>query len=374
MGTNLIDKEFLDRLSRRRFIKLGAVAAAGGLLARCGPSDSQEPERESGGSVTWAVHPDFGTPDLMGPFTESTGIDVRIHAIESSLALVPTLVTGGTGIDIIHDTTASIEETFKAGVIAPIDEENVPNLKDVLPEFRDETYGVVFNGERYGTFMTWGTDSVVYVHEGGTNRLVDSIAALFDPAYEGLISMPGQYFESIVVAGIMLGFEDPTQMTPEQLEAAKDLLIEQKPLVRNYWMNLGDLKNQFATGEVILAWGWAPLLTLRDEIGLDIRWVVPKEGQTYNYEIIVMTKEAVERGNEENAQALMNYLMGPEYQLALAQKLNYRPTSQTAVDMMDAELKKKLSLDDPNFLMNAHIYKTTDPTLYQPVWDAVLNA
>jgi spermidine/putrescine transport system substrate-binding protein len=324
--------------------------------------------------VTWAAHADFGTPDLMKPFTERTGIDVKIQAIESSLALVPTLVTGGTGIDVVHDTTASIEETFKAGVIAPIDEKNVPNLDDVLPEFRDLTYGLDFNGERYGTFMTWGTDSVVYVHDGGTNKVIDSVEALFDPAYQGQISMPGQYFESIVVAGIMLGFEDPTQMSPEELEACKDLLIEQKPLVRSYWNALGDLRNQFATGEVILAWGWAPLLTLKDETGLDIRWVVPKEGQTYNYEINVMTKESVERNNQENAQALMNWLMGPEYQLALAEKYNYRPTSQTAADRLDEALRKKLSLDDPNFLKNAHIYKTTDPALYQPVWDAVLNA
>lgn len=355
------------------------------FLAACGDDEgattSAAPEDvattaapAAAGKVTWACHEANCTPDLTQPFTDATGIEVEVKVISSSEEARALLITGGTGIDVVHEFVGTIEDTYKAGVLAPLDESLLPNLAQLTPAFQEQTYGVIIDGERYGTPMDWGTDSMVFINTGGTDKDLTSVDALFNGEYAGQISMPGNYFESIFVAGIYNGVEDVVNMTPEELEAAKQTLIAQKPDVRSYWLELGDLKNQLATGEVVVTWGWAPLLELRDEADLDIVWAIPEEGQMLFYNFNVMTAEAVVRGNEANAQALMDWLMGPEYQIALAEKLQYRPSSQLAVDALSPELKAKLYLDDPSFLDGAHIWKSPDAEAYQAVWDAVLNS
>jgi putative spermidine/putrescine transport system substrate-binding protein/spermidine/putrescine transport system substrate-binding protein len=216
---------------------------------------------------------------------------------------------------------------------------------------------------------------MLYVLKGGTNRELDSLEALFSGEFKGRIAMPTAYFESILCAAIYLGYANPTDLTDNELKEVERLLIKQKPGVRSYWVNVGDLKSLFATGEVIVAWGWAAALGLRDESPIDLRWATPKEGQLLFYNISVMTKESVTRGNADTAHALINYLAGPDYQVQLARKLQYRPSSQKAIDMLSSVEKTKLGLNDPNFLKNARPWgNIRRREAYQAVLDNLKNA
>lgn len=369
--------------NRRRFLQMSGGAAAAFALSSCGKTDvSGGGGATTGGgggdeaadSILWATNEGYARPDMLSPFETETGIKVNIEVNDDPAAVTAKLRTGGTGITGYTDGTYHVREAFEADLLVPIDLSNVPNYEtNLIPEFKDSP-AHVWEGEVYGIPMSWGTDSIAYNRDRipGT---IDDIGALWDPAYKGRIAMPAGLFESVIVAGIYAGVDDPFAMTDDELAKARELLLEQKPLVRTYWKLIGDLTNMFAAGEIDIAWSWVPVLELREKADIDMAWAVPKQGQLGWYDANFVTKEA---SPEEKLamEQFMNYTLGDTYGKVLGEQISYRTTSKVAAEQLPEDLRKELDLDDPAaFLANANYWVAPDrPKEYQRVMNDVLNA
>ena len=78
----------------------------------------------------------------------------------------------------------------------------------------------------------WGTVGILY-DKTVVNEPVDSWSILWDETYKGNIFMYDSQRDSLMVALKLLGYSMNTQNVDE-LEEAKQLLIEQRPLVYAY--------------------------------------------------------------------------------------------------------------------------------------------
>lgn len=363
--------------SRRRLLQMGGVGAAAVFLAACG---SKSVSGTSGGgsassdSILWATNEAYSRPPMIDPFTEETGIKVNLELFSDVTEIASKLKTGGTGITGFVDGSYHAVESYEAGLLQPIDLANVPNYKkNVLPTFQDAK-AHQFDGKVYGIPMDWGTDSIAYNGDKISGK-IDDLSALWDPQFEGQIAMPAGLLEMVIVGGIYAGVPDPFDMTDDELAQVRDLLIKQKPLVRTYWKEIGELTNLFASGEVTIAWAWAPVLDLRQKADMDMVWVVPKQGQLGWYDAAFITKEA--KPEEKKAfESFANYLVGDTYGVKLAEEVAYRTTSQAAIDRIPAATRKELDLNDPDkFLNNVNYWISPKrPAAYEAVQTDVLNA
>jgi len=356
-------------MQRRSFV-FGSASALG-LAARplaisAGPAFAAERK------ITWGTNEAYSRPEMLQPFTEATGIEVDTALFSDPAELVTKLTAGGAGVDMMIDGSYHVDITHRAGVIQPLDRSAIPNLDAVIPAFRNAE-GLSFDGQAYGVPLLWGTDSIVYRGDMVDGEIND-IAALFDPKYAGRIAMPGGLLESLIVGAIYLGIEKPFDMDADDLDAVAELLIKQKPLLRTYWNDIGDLKNLMATGEVVLAWGWAPVLELAKD-GIDIRWGFPSQGQLGWYDACYLTTEA-EGQAKSDCEALMNYLLGDSYGVMLGEEAGYRTVSEKAIAEMPAEMRDSLSLDDPMSYLDSATWWVTpsDEQAYKDAWNRVLNA
>ncbi len=327
----------------------------------------------AGRSIVWGTNEAYSRPQMLQPFTDETGIDVELALFSDPAEVVTKIQAGGAGVHILLDGSYHVEISYTAGVLKPLNIDNVPNWKHVIPAFRNAD-GLFFDGQQYGVPIIWGTDSLVYRGDlvGGD---IDDIGALFDKQYAGRIAMPGGLFESLIVAAIYLGYDKPFSMSKDQLDEVVDLLVKQKPLVRTYWNDIGDLKNLMATGEVVLSWGWAPVLELKSKDDIDVRWGFPKQGQLGWYDASYLTIEA-EGQTQEDSEKFINYVLGDYYGVALAEDAGYRTVSGLAIDKMDPKLKADLHMDEAEkYLSNTKWWVTpNDSQAYQDAWDRVLNA
>ena len=91
------------------------------------------------------------------------------------------------------------------------------------------------------------------------------------------ILLDGSYHVELSYATSVLAPLDVRNI-PNWGHGAVDPLIKQKPMVRTYWDRLGDLTQQLATGEVVVAWAWEPAFEPRRD-DIDVRWAFPKQGQ-----------------------------------------------------------------------------------------------
>ena len=84
---------------------------------------------------------------------------------------------------------------------------------------------------------------------------------------------------SLYVASRVLGNMNIYDLSDDQLAAAKAKLIEQKPLVRNYWATAGELVDLYASGEVWISntWGGYQSSLLADQ-GIEVQEFIPEEG------------------------------------------------------------------------------------------------
>lgn len=353
-------------LDRRAFLLGASSAAAVAGASRWRPASAQSRE------VTWGTNEAYGRPSFLAPFAESSGIGVNVELFSDPAEVVTKLAAGGAGVHVLLDGSYHVDISYAQGVLQSLDSSNVPNLGSVLPELR-QADGLSFDGQRFGVPIFWGTDSMVYRHDM-LGQDVDDLSALFDPQFAGRIAMPGGLFESLLVAALYLGIDNPFAMTQDELDAVADLLIKQKPLVRTYWTDIGDLKNLMGSGEVMLAWGWQTVMEIRRD-GIDVRWAHPKQGELAWYDACYLTTEA-DGQTKEDSERFLNYLIGDHYGAAVGKEVGYRTSSTLAIEAMPADTREELDLDRASAFLEKAVWwlSPADPQAYQNTWDRVLNA
>ena len=103
--------------------------------------------------------------------------------------------------------------------------------------------------------------------------------SLWDTKYQGHVSMIDRPVEPIVITGIMLGVKDPFEMTTDELKMAENKLIEQKPLIRQYFRDTEQLVNLLTSKEVWISMGEGP--GIADQVrrnGTPCEAITPTEG------------------------------------------------------------------------------------------------
>lgn len=357
------------RLSRRNVIR---TASTGALAAAMTGKWTGSARSAGVNEIVWGTNEAYARPNMLAPFEKAGDTKVKTELFSDPAEVVAKLKAGGAGVHMLVDGCYHVNLSYADGVLQPIDLANVPNAAQVLDEFKG-VEGLSFDGKVYGVPIVWGTNSMIYRGQDVGGDL-DDIGALFDKQFAGRISMPNGLFESLIVAAMYLDIKKPFSMSKDELNAVVDLLIKQKPLVRTYWNDIGDLKNLMATGEVVVGWGWQPVMELRKQ-DIDVRWAHPKQGELGWYDANYLTKEA-EGDAKAACETFTNYLAGDTYGRILGEDTGYRTASKLAIAAMPEELQNKLEIKDPGMFLKGATWflNPTDPPAYQAAWDRVLNA
>jgi spermidine/putrescine-binding protein len=357
-----IDELLSASLSRRRFIALSGAAT---LI-------SAEPKRafaQGTGTLNWYA---FGTvysdAYLLEPFTRAvawvkqtpwTGADEMVAKIRSG------------GAQLFD--CASIPQQFvrlfaKDNLIEPVDLAAVPNFSSVFPEFKNSSY-IKEGNEILGVPWIWGANAIAFNKE--SIPAVTSMSSLFDEKNKGVISMRDDPEDSLAVAALYLGINEPFKMTAAELQEVKKLLLKQRPLVRSYWKSPSELQTLFANKEISIAWSQLAILEPLRAARIDMGWVWPKEGALGFFNGQCTLKGTTKR---KEAEAFANFLIGPDYGVRLAQKTGYATTSDLARAKMSPELIAKAGIDPSRLSLLRFKELIPNRAEWQRIWDEIKAA
>ena len=120
---------------------------------------------------------------------------------------------------------------------------------------------------------------------------------------------------------------------PAELEEAKGLLIQQKPLIKTY--NSASFDEVLLSGDVWLAHGWSGQLAKAADQNKDLAYVVPKEGGT-----IWVDNMAIPKGAKhlEEAYAFINFVLRPEVAAEITNFSGYPSPNETAKKFIKPEI------------------------------------
>ena len=346
---------------------------AGLLLTACGdkPAETSTTAPAPPAKQDKVVHvynwSDYVAEDTVAQFEKATGIRVVYDVYDSNEMLEAKLVTGGSGYDVVFPSARPFaQRQIAAGIYAPLDKSKLTHLSDIDPALL-KALNDVDPGNAHSVPYMWGTTglgiNVAKVKEAlGENAALDSWSLLFDPANAEKLAKCGISVldddQETFAAALMWRGVDPNSQDPAQIETVKSAYAPIHSSIR--YFNSSKYIDDLANGDLCLAMGYSgDVLQAQDRAseagnGVEIQYVIPKEGAVRWFDLMAIPKDAP---HPDNALAFIDYLMKPEVIAAITGYVGYANPNMAATALLDPEIA-----NDPGIYPPAEVVaKLIDP-------------
>lgn len=309
---------------------------------------------------------DYIDPAVNDMFTKETGIKVVYSDYANNEEMYASVEPGNVKYDVLFPSDYMIEKMINKDMLQKIDFSQIPNYENIDEQFLNLPYD---SNNEYSVPYMWGTVGIVY-NKTMVEEPVDSWEILWDSKYKGQIFMYDSERDSIMVALKKLGYSMNTR-DEKELEEAKQLLIEQAPLVLAYVGDEG--KNKMINGEAALMIAWAGDAMVMAAENPDLAYVLPKEGTNYFVDGVVIPKNAE---NVEQAYQYINFLCRPDIAKMNAEYIGYSTPISAARELLPDEIKNsEIAYPDETLLNGELMEMFNDPSdiasLYSSIWTQV---
>jgi putative spermidine/putrescine transport system substrate-binding protein len=303
---------------------LASVAAVGAGLALGG-----RPAGAAGGTLNFA---DIGVGDPGGDwsgFTKPTGWNVNLVALGNApSAILNVMVAGGgtTTYDIINIVGGMQPPLVSNHLIDPIDPAQMPNgakdgyISEYLAEGKPGFQFIGYQGRLYGVPTVLQGDSFAYLPE--KTGPLDSYAALFDPKWQGYVSLEDNYTTAgqktalyLKTAGLA-DIKNPADMSVAEIKTVVDFLIGQKKKgqFRVIWSSFQQAVDLIVRKEVYVIDCWEPMVFAAANKGVTAVYADPKEGYLlWAMAAYLVNKRNASAAEKQASYQLLDFMLGGWY-------------------------------------------------------------
>jgi len=308
-----------------------------------GPSDSAK-------VLNLYIWSDYLAADTLPNFEKQTGIKVNVAYFDTNETLETKLLAGGSGFDVVVPTASYFERQIKAGVYLPLDKSRLPSLR-YMDGLLMQKVAMHDPGNAHGVIYMWGTNGIGY-NEKLVKALLpsaplDSWRMVFDPAVASKVAKCGISIldspaEMMRAVYSYLG-KDPNSQSPDDLVQAEAVLTKIRPYIRS--INSSEYIEALANGDICVAVGYnGDVLQARDRArkagkGIEIKYVVPKEGSILWFDILAIPKDAP---HPDSAYAFLNYILTPKVIAEISNFKRYANADAQAQSLIEPSVR-----DDP---------------------------
>lgn len=310
---------------------------------------------------------DYIDPEVIKDFEKETGIKVIYDTFATNEDMYVKIKAGGSDYDVAIPSDYMIKRMIKEDLVEKIDFKNISNYDKIAPRFKNLSFD---EKNAYSVPYMWGTVGIIYNKKVVTEK-VDSWQILWNAKYAKQILMLDSPRDSIGITLKMLGYSLNTK-DDQELSAAKQKLIEQKPLVLAYVVD--EVKDKMIAGEAALAVVWSGDAMFMMAKNPDLAYAIPKEGTNLWFDSLVIPKNAKHKAE---AEAFINYLTKPEVSLKNAEYIGYATPIPDAQAKLQAEIQQNIAAyPDDDILKNTEIFDdlADNLTKYDKLWTEVKAA
>lgn len=308
-------------------------------------------------------------------FEEETGIQVTYDLFETNEEMYPVIEAGAVQYDVVCPSDYMIQKMAENGLLAELNYDNIPNISQINPVYLEKSRG--FDPEnKYSVPYCWGTVGILYnTSMVALEDVPDEWSDLWDEKFKGEILMQDSVRDAFMVALKSLGYSMNT--TDEtQLQKAKNLLIQQKPLVQAYVID--QVRDKMLGGEAAIGVIYSgEMLYLQEEaerlnLDFDLEYVIPKEGTNIWIDSWVIPSNAK---NKKNAEKWINFLCRPDIAKRNFEYITYATPNQGAFELLEEETRNnKAVFPDLDALDNCEVFQylgDEDDARYNELWKEV---
>lgn len=306
-------------------------------------------------------------PEVLEIFEQETGIEVIYDEFETNESMYSKISAGAALYDLVCPSDYMISKMISEDLLQPINWDNIPNRTHIGEEYWDQTKGFDPTLE-YSVPYCWGTVGILY-NTTLVDEAIDEWADLWDPRYTDEVLMQDSVRDAFMVAQKMLGYSSNSTNETELL-AAKEALIEQKPIVQAYVID--QVRDKMIGGEAAIGVIYSGEALYTQWENEDLEYIIPKEGTNLWLDSWVIPKGA---RNVENAEKFINFLCRPDIALMNFDYITYSTPNTSAWEMIEDEEIKYSEVAFPNlsnYNLEVYSYLGEDvETIYNNLWKQV---
>lgn len=341
------------------YLLLACIGAV--LLAGCGQKASENEVIV----YNWGEYID---PEVLESFEEETGINVVYDEFETNEIMYPKVESGASQYDVICPSDYMIEKMINNGLLQEINTANIPNIKNIDPQYLKESEQ--FDpGNKYSVPYCWGTVGILY-NKTMVSEPIDSWSVLWDKQYENNILMQDSVRDAFMIPLKLKGYSLNSLNTSE-LKEAKEMLIDQKPLVQAYVID--QVRDKMIGNEAAIGVIYSGEAIYTQRENSDLEYVIPKEGSNVWIDSWVIPKNAP---NLANAEKFIDYMCRADIALKNFEYITYSTPNAAARELIEDEDIKNSEIAFPDLSkhpnLETYLYLGEEgDAIYNELWKEV---
>ncbi len=310
-------------------------------------------------------------PEVLTMFEEETGIDIVYEEFETNEILYPKISSGAIAYDVICPSDYMIQRMIENDLLSEINFDNIPNLKNIGKQYLERSRQ--FDPEnKYSVPYCWGTVGILY-NKMMVDEPVDSWSILWDPKYKDNILMQDSVRDAFGVTLKYIGYS-LNSIDLDELTEAKNLLIEQKPLVQAYVID--QVRDKMIGNEAALGVIYSGEAIYTQKENPNLEYVIPKEGSNIWIDSWVIPKNAE---HKENAEKFINFLCRPDIALMNFEYITYSTPNEAARELIEDESIRNSEIAFPDLskydnLETFQYLGTEADQVYGDLWNKVKSS
>lgn len=333
------------RFSRRTAARALATGAAASAMsaslaqASTGRAPFMLNLKQDAGEITIYTWYQNWVDALKDPFTEETGIGVNVIGTYSANDEWWARLQAGEKFDFFMPTSDWVERAIKADLLMALDKEQIPNLSNLEEDYQDVEAYKNEDGAAFAVPFTRLWYSLTY-NTNTFDEAPTSWSTLWDEQYEGKITAWDNAMGRISTTAIYLG-DDP--YNPQDWDAIRDSLMEQKELIPKYWKDYQAGMEMFINEEALVGELTDGRVRMGAGLGGPMNWTVPEEGALVEVDTFAIPKVAE---NPEGALAFIDFLYRPENMVMLMSEMGYDTVNAGAHKLLPEDLVEGFQAPD----------------------------
>lgn len=307
-------------------------------------------------------------PEVIEMFEEETGIKVIYDEYETNEIMYPKVEAGAAQYDLVCPSDYMIQKMIENDLLAEINFDNIPNIQCIGDQYFEQAKE--FDPEnKYSVPYLFGTVGILY-NKTMVDGPIDSWDVLWDEKYEDNILMQDSVRDAFMVALKKLGYS-MNSTDEKELEAAKEALIEQKPLTQAYVVD--QVRDKMIGNEAAIGVIYSGEAIYCQRENEDLEYVIPKEGTNVWLDCWCILKDAP---NKENAEKFIDFICRPEIAYMNFEYITYSiPNEEGRKLIEDGEIRNsEIAFPDLSKYQNLETFQYLGEDadeLYNSLWKEV---
>jgi len=303
---------------------------------------------------------DYIGENTLKNFQKQTNIKFLYDVFDSNEMLEAKLLAGKSGYDVVVPSSHFLSRQIKTGAFTKLDKFKIPNFKLLDKYLLSFFSNHDFNNE-YSVPYLWGTNGIGYnvdkVREVLGVEDIDSWQYLFEPENLKKLHSCGVSFldsadEMFPAMLHYLGF-NPNSVNLNNLKKATQKFKELQPYITYFHSSkyISDLAN----GNICVAAGFSGDVAQaidrakEAENGVNIAYIVPKEGSALWFDVMAIPKDAP---NIEAAHSFINFVLDPENMAEITNYVGYANAVPSSNKFIRTEI-----INNKNIYPTASLFK-----------------